>query len=89
MCTHIASTATVMGVGKASRGWFPLRQVTVAYDHATKGDAEHALLVDFVNYDLGLDARVALELDLESGRVLIGQLQRVIASAQAAGLDGH
>jgi hypothetical protein len=86
MCTHITTTAAVSGSGKSGSGWFPVKQVSVGYDHATQGRDEHALLLDFVNYDLGLGARVALELDLDSGRALLRTLQAVITEAEAAGL---
>jgi hypothetical protein len=86
LCTHIAATAAINGAGKSGAGWFPVNQVSVGYDHATQGADEHALLLDFVNYDLGLGARVALELDLDSGRALLKTLQAVIADAEAAGV---
>lgn len=86
MCTHITTTASISGSGKSSAGWFPVKQVSVGYDHATQGHDEHALLLDFVNYDIGLGARVALELDLDSGRALLKTLQAVIAEAEAVGV---
>jgi hypothetical protein len=86
MCTMIAVTRNITGVGKGGDGWFKVNQATIGYDHATHGDQEHALLLDFVNYDLGTDARVALELDLESGRALLEQLASAIAQAEASGV---
>jgi hypothetical protein len=86
MCTMIAISSTVHGVAKGRDGWFPITKATIGYDHATHSKEEHALLLDFVNYDIGIDARVALELDLESGRVLLEQLQSAIAAAEATGL---
>ncbi|MGU3502107.1 DUF6295 family protein [Mycobacterium sp. C31M] len=86
MCTHITTTAAVTGSGKGASGWFPVTQVSVGYDHATQGTDEHALLLDFVNYDVGLGARVAVELDLKSARALLESLQVVIADAAASGV---
>ncbi len=86
MCTSISHSTSIAGVGKGPRGWFPVNQATVAFDHATHSGAEHALLLDFANYELGTGARVALELDLASGRALVEQLQAAIAAAEAAGL---
>ncbi len=83
MCTMIAVSAAVTGSGKGSTGWFPVTRATVGYDHATHSGTEHALLLDFTNYDLGVDARVALELDLGSGRALMAQLQSAIEAAEA------
>ena len=86
MCTSISDTTSITGAGKGPEGWFPITQATVGYDHATHTGAEHALLVDFANYDLGTDARVALEMDLPSGRALLEQLRRAIEAAEASGL---
>ncbi|MGD0083893.1 MAG: DUF6295 family protein [Acidimicrobiales bacterium] len=86
MCTAISNTTSMRGAGKGPRAWFPITQATVAYDHATHTGAEHALLLDFANYDLGTDARVALEMDLASGKVLLEQLRSAIEAAETSGL---
>lgn len=86
MCTMIASTTVVSGAGKGAAGWFPITQATVGYDHAGHCTEEHAMLLDFVNYDMGTDARVALELDLDSARALVTQLQDAIAKAEQSGV---
>jgi hypothetical protein len=74
------------GGGRGADGWFPVNQVTVVYDHATHAADEHALQIDFTNYDLGLNARVAPELDLHSGHVFLARLQSAIKQAVASGL---
>ncbi len=86
MCTMIASTAEVQGAGKGSSGWFPITQSTVGYDHASHSKDEHAMLLDFVNYSLGTDARVAVELDIASAKALVGQLQDAIRLAELSGV---
>ena len=86
MCTSISESSAVSGAGKGPQGWFPVTQATVGFDHATHSAAEHALLIDFANYNLGTDARVAVELDLASGRALLRQLEATIAAAEATGL---
>jgi hypothetical protein len=86
MCTMIAMTTEVHGVGKGKDGWFPITQSTVGYDHATHSQNEHALLLDFVNYSIGTGARVALELDIASGKALLEQLAAAIAAAEASGV---
>jgi hypothetical protein len=88
MCTSISRSTRIEGVGKGPHGWFAVNQATVGFDHATHSGAEHALLLDFANYDLGTDARVALELDLASGKALLEQLQVAIEAAEASGLSG-
>ena len=85
MCTTIAMSADVIGSGKGSAGWFPISQANVGYDHATHSQLDHALLLDFVNPELGAGARVAVEMDLASGRALIAQLQAAIAEAEGMG----
>lgn len=89
MCTMIARTTAVDGSGKGTGGWFAISQATVGFDHATHAPVEHALLLDFANPSLGLGARVAVELSLESGRALLAQLQDVIAAAEASGVEKH
>lgn len=86
MCTTIAVTRTIRGAGKGPTDWFTLVQATVGYDHAFHSADEHALLLDFTNHELGTGARVALELDLESGRVLMAQLREAIAAAERSGV---
>ena len=86
MCTMIALKTPVKGSGKGSAGWFSLTQANVGYDHATHGQFEHALLLDFVNPEMGPSARVAVELDVESGKRLIEQIQAAIAEAEAQGV---
>jgi hypothetical protein len=86
MCTGISMTSAISGAGRGARGWFPVNQATVAFDHATQGRADHALLLDFANYDLGTDARVAVEMDLASGKALLEQLRSAIEAAEASGV---
>ena len=88
MCTMIAVSTAVRGSGKGAAGWFPLTQANVGYDHATHGEDEHALLVDFVNADMGPSARVAVELDIAPGSaashfVVPGERGRVVACEMA------
>ena len=79
-------SAEVNGSGKGSAGWFPIRRANVGYDHATHTQAEHALLLDFVNPDLGAGARIALEMNLESGKALLETLQAAIQAAEESGV---
>jgi hypothetical protein len=86
MCTMISVKTKVTGSGKGAAGWFPLTEANVGYDHATHGQFDHALLLDFVNPAMGASARVAVELDIESGKALIAQIQEAIAQAEASGV---
>jgi len=85
MCTMISLQAAVTGSGKGVTGWFPISHANVGYDHATHSQFDHALLLDFVNPDLGVGARVAVEMDIASGKALIAQLQAAIAEAERSG----
>ena len=87
MCTTISDTPSINGAGKGAAGCFPVTQATVAFDHATHYGAEHAVLLDFANYDLGTGARVAVELDVASAKALVEQMRATIAAAEARGLD--
>lgn len=87
MCTNISNTTQVVGTAKGREGWFDVTVACVGYDHATHSSAEHALLLDFINPELGPAARVGLELDLASGRALVAELQAAIAAAEATGLE--
>ena len=86
MCTTISESVPVRGAGRGSSGWFRLAQATVGFDHASHTDTEHSLLLDFSNYDLGTGARVAVELDLASGKALLEKLSATIEAAEATGL---
>lgn len=87
MCTMISQTAPIRGSGKGTSGWFTVSQVSVGFDHATHAPFEHALLLDFVNPAFGAGARVAVEMNLASGRALLAHLQAVIAEAEQTGLE--
>ena len=86
MCTTIAMNAPIKGGGRGANGWFPVTVATVAYDHTVYYlQNEHALLLDFGNPDLPPTSRVAVEMDIASGRALIEQIQAAIAAAEEAG----
>jgi hypothetical protein len=86
MCTMIARTTPVAGSGKGAAGWFAVTQATVGYDHATHAPLAHALLLDFANPSLGVGARVAVELSLDSGRALLAELRAAISAAEQSGV---
>jgi hypothetical protein len=85
MCTMISMQTAITGSGKGANGWMEVRQANVGFDHATHTQAEHALLLDFVNPELGAGARIALEMDLASAKALVAQLQAAIAAAEDSG----
>ena len=85
MCTTINLRTPVSGGGKGAGGWFPVTQSSIGYDHTTYLTQQHALLLDFINPELGPSARVALELNIASAKALVMQLQAVIDAAERSG----
>jgi hypothetical protein len=83
MCSDINNSAAVTGAGKGANGWFRVARATVAFDHPTFSSAERALLLDFAAWSPDLSERVAVELDLESGRALLRALADTIRAAEA------
>jgi len=81
MCTNIVENAQITGSGKGSKGWFALKQASVSFDHPFNAQLDHALNIDFVNSELGLDSRVAVELSPDSAR----RLMEAIATALERG----
>jgi hypothetical protein len=85
MCTNIATTTRIAGSASTGAGWSKVDEATIGFDHATHLWQEHALRIDFVNSDDG--ARVAVELDLDSARMLAAELGEVIARAERSGIE--
>lgn len=83
MCTSIVETVAAEGAGKSFDGWFPVTRTVVSYDHPNHALLDDAIIVDFVNPDLGPGARAAVELTLESAKALVGALERAIAAAES------
>jgi hypothetical protein len=86
MCTTISTTVPVEGAAKGGAGWFTVSAAVVGFDHATGSASEHAVLLDFVDPARGPGARVAVELDLDSGRALLAALASVLADADRTGI---
>ena len=85
MCTMIAKKVALEGSGKGGAGWFSINQANVSYDHPFHIRQEHALNIDFVNENLGLDARVAVELSEHDARQLVKTILDVLDEADKGG----
>lgn len=85
MCTMIAKKIQVEGSGKGENGWFTVNQANVSYDHPFHIRMEHALNIDFVNEELGLDARVGVELSEKAARELVKTILDVLQQAEDNG----
>jgi hypothetical protein len=81
MCTSVVEVVRVEGSGRAE-DWFPITNAVVSYDHPHHALLEDAILIDFVNHDLGPGARAAVEITLESAKGLLAALERAIAGAE-------
>ena len=81
----IVEQKKIDGSGKGLKGWFPLREANVSYDHPFNAPMEHALNIDFVNEAQGPGARVAVELSVEAAQALVETIQAVLARANEGG----
>jgi hypothetical protein len=82
----ISERVPIEGCGKGKDGWLELQKAFVSYDHPFSAPFEHALNIDFVNEEKGLDGRVAVELSAESARSLVDIILAVLNQAE---LGGH
>ena len=82
MCTSIIEIAGAEGMAKRGDTWFPLSQTVVAYDHARHAPLGDVITIDFLNPDLGAEARAGVELTLEAAKELRAALDRAIKSAE-------
>ncbi len=82
MCTSIVEIVDASGAGKTGDGWIELTHAVVSYDHPHHALLEEAITIDFVNSALAPGARVAVELTLESAKLLSRALVRAIEAAE-------
>jgi hypothetical protein len=82
MCTSISEVVGADGAGKGRDGRFKLTHSVVSYDHPHHALLEEAITIDFVNSTLGPEARIAVELTLESAKELSSALIKAIAAAE-------
>ncbi len=82
MCTSIVEIVDAEGSGKGNDGWFALSHAVVSYDHPHYALLEEAITIDFINQALAPGARAAVELTLESAKMLRGALDKAIDAAE-------
>jgi hypothetical protein len=58
----------------------------VGFDHPFNAPFGHAVLLDFLNPQLGADSRVAVEMNVASARALIQTLQAAVDAAELSGV---
>ena len=67
----------IAGSGKGPQGWYPVVKAVVSYDHPFHAPLDHAINIDFVDADKGLNGRASVELTVDGAR----QLARTILAA--------
>jgi Family of unknown function (DUF6295) len=82
MCTSVVEIVRAEGAAKSEEGWFPVTSAVVSYDHPHHALLDEAITIDFVNHDLGPSARAAVEITLDSAKLLAAALARAIAAAE-------
>ena len=82
MCTSIIEVTAAEGMAKRGDAWFPLTRAVVAYDHARHALLGDVITLDFMNPDMGADARAGVEITLDSAKELRAALDRAIAAAE-------
>ena len=83
MCTYQTQRIAVSASAKMTRGWTPVTDATIYFDHPVHFPADHALMIDVANPALGPDARVALEMDATSARALALTILDALAALPA------
>jgi hypothetical protein len=86
MCTNIATKTPITGSAKTASGWTKVTEATMSFDHANHTWVDHALRIDFLDASDEVSDRVAVELDLASGRALMKRLAEVIDAAERLGV---
>lgn len=82
MCTNIVERSSLVGSGRGREGWFKLSEVSVSYDHPFELAVEHAVNIDFTNESVGVGARVAVELTIDSAKELVKVLMAAVDRAE-------
>lgn len=88
MCTYVTEKAKITGSGKGSKGWFPITEARVYYDHPFYHPADHTLNIDLINQSIGLDARVAIELTEQSAQALVDAINAALKTGEGAHSTG-
>ena len=75
----IVENVAIDGSGKGAKGWFNLKKANVSFDHPFNAQFDHSLNIDFVNDDLGIEHRVAVELSRDSAQKLIEAISTALS----------
>jgi hypothetical protein len=86
MCTNIATSTPITGSAKIAGAWVKVNEATMSFDHANHTWVDHALRIDFIEAGDENADRVAVELDLASGKALLARLAQVVEAAEKSGV---
>jgi hypothetical protein len=86
MCTYLTTTEQVEGTGLGAKGWFPIAQAVVYFDHPQEAPVEHALCIDFRAGGTDPSERVSVELDARSARTLAESILATLAHDEVRAL---
>jgi|NGEPerStandDraft_6_1074524.scaffolds.fasta_scaffold223874_2 hypothetical protein len=83
MCTWITEKVPMTGRARGVPEWISVTQANVSYDHPSCAPFDHAVLIDFVNPEDGVGARIGIELSATSARALVSALNQALATPEA------
>jgi hypothetical protein len=79
MCTYSTVRVAIDGAAQGRPAWFSVDDAGVYVDHPYHSTAAHTLNLDFRNAGGGPEARVAVELSLDSARRLARAIDEALA----------
>lgn len=83
MCTWMTEQIGIAGAARGVPDWLKVTRANVFYDHPVSAPYDHALIIDFVNPDAGVGARVGIELSAASARELVRAITAALESTEA------
>ncbi|MET9789006.1 DUF6295 family protein [Streptomyces canus] len=83
MCTWLTEQIGIAGAARGVPDWLKVTRANVFYDHPVSAPYDHALIIDFVNPDAGVGARVGVELSAASAWELVRAITAALESPEA------
>lgn len=83
MCTWMTEQLTIHGAAHGVPNWLTVTRANVFYDHPVTAPYDHALIIDFVDPEAGVGARVGVELSAASAWALVRAVTAALESPEA------
>ncbi|BCL28619.1 DUF6295 family protein [Streptomyces aurantiacus] len=83
MCTWMTEQIGIAGAARGVPDWLKVTRANVFYDHPVSAPYDHALIIDFVDPDAGVGARVGIELSAASAWELVRAITAALESPEA------